>query len=84
MSNLDTPNLEILRKHKAETTHKIQHFSFNGYETAALEAIRFSKKYFTTWYVKLLEDGYYSYAHGDETEATVACFHCGDDWTNLK
>lgn len=76
-------NLPLLRQHILTTPHKIQSFNFNTYESAVLEAIKYSKKYSTSWFVKLLEDGYYAYAHGDDTPATVACFYCGRDWTEV-
>lgn len=63
--------------------HEVQDFNFNSFDGAVINAIRYSIEYSTSWYVKLLADGYYTYAHGDNTPATVACFYCGQDWTNV-
>lgn len=72
---------QIMREHLQKAEYKS--FNFNTYEGAVRDAITQSIKYGTFWHVRLLDDGYYSYAHSSDDEKTVACFYNGQDWTNI-
>ena len=47
-------------------------------------AKRYSTKYLTFWYVRqVAADQFEPYAHDSGDAATVACFYCGRNWSNV-
>jgi len=58
---------------------------FTSLGLARLKCKAMSNRYLTFWYVRKMESGNYSlYAHDSHDDKTVACFYCGDDWSNIK
>lgn len=48
-----------------------------GIEAARLQALRFSSRYSTYWYVRKVADSYEPWAHHSDDERTIAAFYCG-------
>lgn len=68
-----------LYKHKAK--YNVTNFKQS---IATKQAIAYSIKYGTFWYVrKFGENNYMAYAHSCNSSATVACFYNGEDWTDI-
>ena len=48
---------------------------------ARMQARRYSKRYFTFWYVRESPPGVFQpYRHSTDDDRTVAIFYCGKEW----